>query len=103
MATFWATGDLCDRTSGRSEDTAAKQWLRDCLPGIDIRSAAELGGAGGYDLVTIFEAVHDMSRPVDALRAVGHALRGRDTARGRRAGRRGVHAPRLTTERTEYG
>jgi 2-polyprenyl-3-methyl-5-hydroxy-6-metoxy-1,4-benzoquinol methylase len=28
-----------------------------------------------YDLVTIFEAVHDMSHPVDALRAC-HALRG---------------------------
>ena len=74
MATFWATGDLCDRTSGRSEDTAAKQWLRDCLPGIDIRSAADLGGAGGYDLVTIFEALHDMSRPVDALRAARRML-----------------------------
>jgi hypothetical protein len=29
----------------------------------------------GYDLVTIFEALHDMSRPVDALRAARRMLR----------------------------
>jgi SAM-dependent methyltransferase len=34
-----------------------------------VTDAADLGGAGGYDLVTIFEALHDMSRPVDALNA----------------------------------
>jgi hypothetical protein len=34
-----------------------------------VTDAADLGGAGGYNLVTIFEALHDMSRPVDALRA----------------------------------
>ena len=31
-------------------------------------------GAGRFDLVTIFEALHDMSRPVDALRAARGAL-----------------------------
>lgn len=31
--------------------------------------AAGLGVSARYDLVTIFEALHDMSRPVDALRA----------------------------------
>jgi precorrin-6B methylase 2 len=31
--------------------------------------AATLPGSGGYDLVTIIEALHDMSRPVDVLRA----------------------------------
>jgi len=34
-----------------------------------VADAADLGGAGGYDLVTIFEALHDMSRPVEALSA----------------------------------
>jgi predicted O-methyltransferase YrrM len=34
-----------------------------------VTDAAELGGAGGCDLVTILEALHDMSRPVDALSA----------------------------------
>ena len=33
------------------------------------RDAADAGLAGRYDLVTIFEALHDMSYPVDVLRA----------------------------------
>jgi 2-polyprenyl-3-methyl-5-hydroxy-6-metoxy-1,4-benzoquinol methylase len=35
-----------------------------------VRDAADPGLAGRYDLVTVFEAVHDLSRPVDVLRAV---------------------------------
>jgi 2-polyprenyl-3-methyl-5-hydroxy-6-metoxy-1,4-benzoquinol methylase len=35
----------------------------------EVRDAADPALAGGYDLVTIFEALHDMSHPVDALRA----------------------------------
>jgi SAM-dependent methyltransferase len=35
---------------------------------------SDLRGTGGYDLVTIIEAVHDMSRPVDALRAARQML-----------------------------
>ncbi len=34
------------------------------------RDGAEPGLAGRYDLVTILESLHDMSRPVDVLRAV---------------------------------
>jgi SAM-dependent methyltransferase len=34
------------------------------------RDGADPGLAGRYDLVTIFESLHDMSRPVDVLRAV---------------------------------
>jgi len=34
------------------------------------RDAADPALAGHYDLVTIFEALHDMSRPVDALRSL---------------------------------
>ena len=34
------------------------------------RDAADAGVDGGYDLVTIFEALHDMSYPVDVLRAL---------------------------------
>ncbi|GAA4585952.1 class I SAM-dependent methyltransferase [Planotetraspora phitsanulokensis] len=34
-----------------------------------VGDAAELSGPERYDLVTIFEALHDMARPVDALRA----------------------------------
>lgn len=39
-----------------------------------VADAATLSRTGGYDLVTIFEALHDMSRPVDALRAARHTL-----------------------------
>ena len=37
---------------------------------ISTRDAGDPALAGRYDLVTIFEALHDMSRPVDALRTV---------------------------------
>ena len=35
-----------------------------------VRDAADRAGAGRYDLVTVFEALHDMARPVEALRAM---------------------------------
>jgi len=35
-----------------------------------VRDAAEPGFAGQYDLVTVFEALHDMSRPVEALQVM---------------------------------
>jgi SAM-dependent methyltransferase len=37
---------------------------------ISTRDAGDPALAGRYDLVTVFEALHDMSRPVDALRTV---------------------------------
>jgi 2-polyprenyl-3-methyl-5-hydroxy-6-metoxy-1,4-benzoquinol methylase len=40
-----------------------------------VSNASDPSMAGVYDLVTIFEALHDMSRPVDALRAARSALR----------------------------
>jgi SAM-dependent methyltransferase len=39
-----------------------------------IRDAADLAAEGPYDLVCIFEALHDMARPVDALAAARSAL-----------------------------
>jgi ubiquinone/menaquinone biosynthesis C-methylase UbiE len=39
-----------------------------------VTDAANIAGSGGYDLVTIFEALHDMSRPVEALNAVRQQL-----------------------------
>jgi 2-polyprenyl-3-methyl-5-hydroxy-6-metoxy-1,4-benzoquinol methylase len=36
--------------------------------------AANAEGAGRYDLVTIFEAVHDMARPVEVLAAARRLL-----------------------------
>jgi SAM-dependent methyltransferase len=39
-----------------------------------VADATDLGRADTYDLVTILEALHDMSRPVDALSAVRQVL-----------------------------
>jgi 2-polyprenyl-3-methyl-5-hydroxy-6-metoxy-1,4-benzoquinol methylase len=39
-----------------------------------VTDAAGPGWSGRYDLVTIFEALHDMARPVDALRAARSML-----------------------------
>ena len=39
-----------------------------------VTDASGPGWAGRYDLVTIFEGLHDMSRPVDALRRAGELL-----------------------------
>lgn len=39
----------------------------------DVRDAAELASAG-YDLVTFFEILHDLARPVEALRAARETL-----------------------------
>ena len=35
-----------------------------------VHDAAESVASGQYDVVTIFEAIHDMARPVEALRAI---------------------------------
>jgi ubiquinone/menaquinone biosynthesis C-methylase UbiE len=44
-----------------------------------VADAAETAFEGRYDLVTVFEALHDMSHPVDALRTV-HRLVAKDGA-----------------------
>jgi len=36
----------------------------------EVRDAADPTPVGGYDLVTVFEALHDMPRPVEALRTM---------------------------------
>jgi 2-polyprenyl-3-methyl-5-hydroxy-6-metoxy-1,4-benzoquinol methylase len=40
---------------------------------LEVRDAATLSGAG-YDVVTMFEMVHDLARPVEALRVAREAL-----------------------------
>jgi SAM-dependent methyltransferase len=66
--------------------------------------ASGLSSADRYDLVTIFEALHDMSRPVEALRAARGALTDRGTvvvADGRVEEE--FTAPAPDSDRTEYG
>jgi len=45
-----------------------------------VRDAADPRLAGRYDLVTVFEALHDMAHPVDALRAIRGLLAAGGTA-----------------------
>jgi cyclopropane fatty-acyl-phospholipid synthase-like methyltransferase len=65
---------------------------------------ADFDGAGAYDLVTILEALHDMSRPVDALSAARQLLSDAGAvlvADGLVADEFTLHAS--ARERTEYG
>ena len=50
-------------------------------------SESDLGGR--YDLITVFEALHDMNHPVDALRSVRASLTDGGWRRDRRRTRRG--------------
>src|SRR5262249_56457023 len=73
---------------GIDSDHASIERARENLAGSGVedrvtfheRNAADAGLAGRYDLVTIFEALHDMSYPVEVLKAA-RALLG-DGGRG---------------------
>ena len=62
---------------GIDSDSASVERAREHLAGTEVadrvtfhaRDASDAELAGRYDLVTIFEALHDMSYPVDVLRA----------------------------------
>jgi SAM-dependent methyltransferase len=54
--------ELAERNLAENADVAGRVEFH-------CRDAADPGLAGRYDLVTIFEALHDMSQPVAALRA----------------------------------
>ncbi len=41
-----------------------------------VRDAADPAAAGRYDLAVVIEAIHDLSRPVDVLRAIRGMLKG---------------------------
>jgi 2-polyprenyl-3-methyl-5-hydroxy-6-metoxy-1,4-benzoquinol methylase len=65
------------QVDGIDSDRASIEAARTNLEGSGVedrvmfheRNAADAGLAGRYDLVTIFEALHDMSYPVDVLEA----------------------------------
>jgi 2-polyprenyl-3-methyl-5-hydroxy-6-metoxy-1,4-benzoquinol methylase len=70
------------RVDGIDSDRASIERARENLAGSGVedrvafheRDAADAGLQGRYDLVTIFEALHDMSYPVEVLRAAGALL-----------------------------
>jgi 2-polyprenyl-3-methyl-5-hydroxy-6-metoxy-1,4-benzoquinol methylase len=65
---FDLDGDVIALAVRNAEESGMAERVR-----FAVRDASELEGAG-YDLVTIIEALHDMSRPVDALRAARRML-----------------------------
>ena len=65
--------DLDDAAMERAVTNAAASGVADRVT-FRTADAAEPGFTGRYDLATIFEALHDMSRPVDALRAARSLL-----------------------------
>ena len=64
--------DLDEESIRLARENLETQGLGDRV-GFEVRDAAELAGEG-YDLITVFEAVHDLSRPVEVLRALREAL-----------------------------
>jgi predicted O-methyltransferase YrrM len=65
--------DLDPDAIGAARENAERAGMADRVR-IFVADAADLSGAGPYDLVMIFEALHDMSRPVDALSAARKML-----------------------------
>jgi SAM-dependent methyltransferase len=60
--------DLDEASIAKARASLAASGLEDRVR-FHCRDAADPGLAGRYDLVLIFEALHDMARPVDVLRA----------------------------------
>ncbi len=61
--------DSIERATANAADEGVSERVR-----FLFADAADADGAGRYDLVTIFEALHDMPRPVDVLAAARRLL-----------------------------
>jgi len=61
--------DLDVSSIARARHNAEAEGLADRVQ-FHVRDASDPAFAGQYDLVTAFECIHDMSRPVEALRAM---------------------------------
>jgi 2-polyprenyl-3-methyl-5-hydroxy-6-metoxy-1,4-benzoquinol methylase len=61
--------DVDDASIAIARANAAEVGLEDRVS-FQVRDAGDPALAGRYDLVTVFEAVHDMSRPVEVLGAM---------------------------------
>ena len=75
--------DLDEASIAAAKENLAGSGLEDRVT-FQHRDAADPGLQGQYDLVYIHEALHDMSYPVDVLRACRGLLARRRHARGRR-------------------
>jgi SAM-dependent methyltransferase len=100
------------QVDGIDLDTASIEKARENLAGTDVadrvtfheRDAADPALASQYDLVTIFEALHDMSQPVDVLRALrGMLAEGGSVIVGDERTEDSFKAPASELERLYYG
>jgi 2-polyprenyl-3-methyl-5-hydroxy-6-metoxy-1,4-benzoquinol methylase len=100
------------QVDGIDLDTASIEFARRNLAGSGVedrvtfqnRDAADAGLAGRYDLVTIFEALHDMSYPVEVLKAArGLLAEGGLMLIGDERAEESFTAPAGDTERLYYG
>jgi len=100
------------QVDGIDSDTASIGFARKNLEASGVegrvsfhdRDAADAGLAGRYDLVTIFEALHDMSYPVEVLRAArGLLADGGVMMIGDERAEESFTAPAGETERLYYG
>ena len=63
--------DLDEASTELARANAAQEGME--IP-FEVRDAADPRLSGRYDLVTCFEAIHDMARPVDSLRSMRSLL-----------------------------
>jgi 2-polyprenyl-3-methyl-5-hydroxy-6-metoxy-1,4-benzoquinol methylase len=100
------------RVDGIDSDRASIEFARRNLDGSGVedrvefheRNAADAGLAGQYDLVTIFEALHDMSHPVEVLKAArGLLADGGVMMIGDERAEEAFTAPASEVERLFYG
>jgi 2-polyprenyl-3-methyl-5-hydroxy-6-metoxy-1,4-benzoquinol methylase len=61
--------DLDETSIGIANENLRDTGIEDRVS-FQVRDGADPALAGAYDFVTVFESVHDMSRPVDVLRAM---------------------------------
>jgi SAM-dependent methyltransferase len=76
---LWVDGLDVDEPTVRLADRNARDAGVDGRVRFAVRDAADGDGDGGYDLVCLFDALHEMPRPVEVLRAC-RALRADDGA-----------------------
>jgi SAM-dependent methyltransferase len=65
--------DLDEAAIARAEQHAVEQGV-DRRVRFQTRDVAELAGSERYDLITVFEALHDMARPIEVLKAIRSLL-----------------------------
>jgi 2-polyprenyl-3-methyl-5-hydroxy-6-metoxy-1,4-benzoquinol methylase len=65
--------DLCAEAVAAARAEAAQSGLRNVR--FEVRDAADLDGVEAFDLVTAFDAIHDLARPCEVVARIAHALR----------------------------